>query len=213
MRRADLRPLAGCAAALGLLAALTAGVAWQMQQLLPAMARVQGARSQATTDEKQAAVQADLCNSSNAVSTGLRADFFTNDQWNGSPALTRMDRVIDFTGKQEWLIESPLHLKAVRWTGWVKAPISGRYRFHVDAPATLTVANTVFAAAGAALSAPSIDLSAGRFYPIVLEVQVPERSDFAVRLEWTAPHGQRYVVPKALLFQPSETRIGSGSAS
>ena len=50
-----------------------------------------------------------------------------------------------------------------------------------------------------------IDLVAGRYYPIYVSIDLLQPSFKGVRLEWTAPYGARYVVPKALLHLPTET--------
>jgi hypothetical protein len=48
-------------------------------------------------------------------------------------------------------------------------------------------------------------MAAGRFYPIQIELARSAAVEQALRLEWTAPHGARYVVPKALLFAPTDS--------
>ncbi|RYD88400.1 MAG: hypothetical protein EOP50_19160 [Sphingobacteriales bacterium] len=93
---------------------------------------------------------------------------------------------------------------SIRWRGWIKSPISGDYRFHADAPnMRILVARNVVAGTGAGAS-PSVHLAAGRFYPIEVSIGQVADQDTRIRLEWTAPHGARYVVPKALLHLPTE---------
>jgi hypothetical protein len=41
-------------------------------------------------------------------------------------------------------------------------------------------------------AAPDVELSAGRFYPILVEVDRIAAADARIRLEWTAPHGARF---------------------
>jgi len=121
--------------------------------------------------------------------------------------LTRIDGSIDFAASLDWpsdlLGQTP---KSVRWTGWVKAPMTGRYRFHFEpASAQVKVARQTVAGAGAAPEV-FLDLVAGRFYPVSAEVvAIDGESMPRFRLEWTAPHGARYVVPRALLNLPTDT--------
>ncbi len=59
---------------------------------------------------------------------GLKGDYFANDSLEGEPRLTRIDPNIDFN----WWNDAPLQDLdpinfGVRWTGYVKAPVSGEY--------------------------------------------------------------------------------------
>jgi hypothetical protein len=58
-----------------------------------------------------------------------------------------------------------------------------------------------------------VEMSAGRFYPVLIELKGlnPAAAQQRVRLEWTAPHGARYLIPRALLHQPTETSPASRS--
>jgi hypothetical protein len=127
--------------------------------------------------------------------------------------LVRTDPSIDFIG----VSDLPENLRAevpksIRWSGWVKAPTSGTYRFHV-APASVrvSVSRLVLETASSPEGAP-VDMAAGRFYPIVVEADGLSVSGLPVRLEWTAPHGARYVIPRALLNLPTETTSSSAIA-
>lgn len=51
-----------------------------------------------------------------------------------------------------------------------------------------------------------IELTAGCFYPITVEVQHLDRVGGRLRLEWTTPYGVRFAIPQALLFMPTEHR-------
>ena len=66
----------------------------------------------------------------------------------------------------------------------------------------------VFVAARQSLSGPDaardVELAAGRFYPILVELGRIAAADERIRLEWTAPHGARFLVPRALLYLPTE---------
>lgn len=161
--------------------------------------------SLAAAELKSSAERAELCSATNATGTGLRGEYFARDSRRGAPVLLRVDPTIDFDASLEW----PLRLAgqrpaSARWTGWVKPPLTGLYRFHVDqATARLVVARQLLVGDGAA-ARTTIEMAAGRFYPIALEVKTLDAISGRLQLEWTAPFGARYVVPRALLFVPNE---------
>jgi hypothetical protein len=97
----------------------------------------------------------------------------------------------------------------VRWQGWIRANLSGDYRFHINlAGATLKVAlHTLPQGSG---DATVVSLAAGRFYPVWCEAAtLPDVIPDRVRLEWTTPFGARYVIPRSLLHLPTE-QVGKG---
>jgi hypothetical protein len=149
--------------------------------------------------------RADICTAANAVGVGLRGEYFSEASLRGPASLVRVDSVVDFSPSMDWPTGIAARPASVRWSGWIKPPLSGRYRFHADAPnMKVLVARNLVAGVGAAPDG-IVDMAAGRFYPIEIIVSQITNSDARIRLEWTAPHGARYVVPKALLHLPSET--------
>lgn len=61
---------------------------------------------------------------------GLTGEYFTNTEWNGSPALTRVDARIQFTFDRGNAPPLPaVKDYSVRWSGYFVAPRSGDYRF------------------------------------------------------------------------------------
>jgi len=154
-----------------------------------------------------ASTVSDLCSARNAVGVGLRGEYFAKVEWQGVPLLSRTDPSIDFDASLDWPSHTPAP-RSVRWQGWVKAPISGTYRFHVEAaPARVSVARQDVVGGDRGQSLP-IELQAGRFYPITVEIaHLDARPRGPLMLEWTAPHGARYVVPRSLLFLPTETAM------
>lgn len=154
----------------------------------------------------RADARADMCSASNAVGVGLRGEYFAEQALRGAAMLVRVDDVIDFDQSIKWPTGDQAHTaSSVRWSGWIKPPLSGLYRFHADAPhMQIFLARDLVAGEGAA-PAHKVDLAAGRFYPIEILVSKLTDSPDRIRLEWTAPHGARFVVPKALLHLPTET--------
>lgn len=155
---------------------------------------------------RQAAERANICTAANAVGVGLRGEYFADADLRGPAVLVRVDDVVDFDASIRQHAETGAQkVSSVRWAGWIKSPISGQYRFHADAPGMkVLVARNVVAGADAPPDA-KVDMAAGRFYPVEVVVSQITDSPTRIRLEWTAPHGARYVVPRALLQLPTDT--------
>jgi hypothetical protein len=184
---------------------LLLGAALGAGSFLPARASPRsGDDTMASAELKRAAERADLCSASNATGAGLRGEYFAKAPPVSAPLLVRLDPTIDFDATLDW----PANLagrrpSAARWTGWVKPPYTGSYRFHVEQRAArVVVARQVLVDNGADMEA-TIHLDAGRFYPIDIDAGRLDALVGRLMLEWTAPHGARYVVPRALLFPPT----------
>lgn len=153
----------------------------------------------------RAAQRAELCSPLNASGTGLRGEYFARNFAMGVVLLVRTDSTIDFDDGFEW--PAPLvgaRPKSARWTGWIRPALAGSYRFHTNQEAaSLVVARQPLLGEEASATA-SIELNAGRYYPITLQINHIAAMKGRLRLEWTAPHGARYLIPRALMFLPSE---------
>lgn len=158
----------------------------------------------AEAERASAERQAGLCSSANAAGVGLRGEYFAEERWQGGALLIRIDDCIDFDASLDWPAEHARHPpRSVRWSGWIKPPISGRYRFHADmADARVLVSRHTLSGPGAM---PDIEMTAGRFHPIVVELAQVSAATTRFRLEWTPPHGARFVVPRPLLYMPTES--------
>jgi len=146
-----------------------------------------------------------MCSSASVAGVGLLGEYYVSERWVGRPVLTRTDGAIDFDASLDWPAqEHPQRPRSVRWTGWIKPPLTGRYRFHADVPGTRILVSRQLVAGGDAQG--GIELAAGRFYPITVELSeiAGLGSEARLRLEWTAPHGARFVVPRALLYMPTD---------
>lgn len=67
------------------------------------------------------------------LETGLKAEYFNNVTLEGTPIITRIDKSIDFN----WTLFSPdpkinLDFYSVKWTGFLKAPQSGKFKIGLD---------------------------------------------------------------------------------
>ena len=97
----------------------------------------------------------------------MRGEYFARENALGKLLLTRTDLVVDFDSSFEWpasnVGQKP---ESVRWTGWIKPPFTGRYKFHIEQPvAKLVVAQQTMLRTSLSTSTTgeSIDLAAGRF--------------------------------------------------
>jgi len=165
------------------------------------------AASRDGTDASLSQFRANLCSDTNASGVGLRGEYFARADWQGPAIATRTDPTLDFVPSSNWPPAGQNgRAGSVRWTGWVKALVPGRYKFELEgAPdARITVAREqVF---GPAVSGEkSVELPPGRYSPIVVELASLANTNGPVRLLWTTPYGVRFVVPRALLYMPSDT--------
>jgi len=181
-----------------------------MRQDVPGDSFVAHPTGEAVDPELQrAAERGSLCSNSNPTGVGLRGEYFAKEKFQGAPLLVRTDAGIDFDSNFDWRAESggSQAPKSVRWTGWVRPPVTGRYRFHVQAEgATITVARKLLTGSNDPSDA-YVELHAGRYAPVMIEMsQVPVGAE-RIRFEWTTPYGARFVVPRALLFTPTESVI------
>jgi hypothetical protein len=154
-----------------------------------------------------------LCTSANARGVGLRGEYFARSGFLGGTLLARTDSTIDFDSSLGWPSDHATEMpKSARWTGWVRAPITGRYKFHVEPHDALVTISRVRVAGNTSSADASLELIAGRFYPISVEVDRIDPLNSSIRLEWTAPHGARFIIPRSLLNPPTDTVSSSPRA-
>lgn len=128
-----------------------------------------------------------------ANKTGLTAAYYTAPNFEGEPAFTRVDPVVNFV----WKGVSPLNGQwggafAVRWTGFLVPPVSGIYRLGVNGYTRyslylddeLVVEHQNFH--HPIIRTKEVDLEAGRLYRLRLDY-VNRDLDPQVRLLWSVP--------------------------
>ena len=164
-----------------------------------------------SADLRQAAQRLEMCSAKNVAGVGLRGEYFASQRDQRSALLVRVDPTIDFSPDLDWPASNvSARPRFARWSGWIKPPMSGRYRFHFPVPGgRVSVSQQALVGQNVAADA-SIELAAGRFYPVQVELdlEVAVRPEGLIQLEWTAPHGARYLIPRSLLYLPSETAAG-----
>lgn len=148
-------------------------------------------------------------------SPGLRGEYFADIAMQGQPEMTRTDETVNFN----WGYGAPLkeHYDrfAVRWTGTLKPPRSGTYRFHsvFDDGLLLRIGETTLIDRRGVVEArdnmqtadATIELEAGRAYPIIVEY-FDSISLAQVQLGWDIP-GQDSVAEAAELARNSDVAI------
>jgi PA14 domain len=160
-------------------------------------------------DAGEAARLSAVCSEANAIGTGLRAEYVEAGAAGGNPAtVVKTDPTIDFGSRDEMTHQAGVRrIGSVRWTGWIKAHVTGDYAFDGGAAnARIYVSNLQLA--GSPQARPKIALAAGRYYPIRIEYDATESLPTGIRLQWTVPYGAHYVVPRQMLFLPKETVAG-----
>jgi hypothetical protein len=141
-----------------------------------------------------------LCSASNSAGIGLIAEYFASDEFRNPPMFSRIDGPV-FLDPSEFF--SDRRPTAVRWRGWIKPPLSGEYSFHMKhSHIEIKISQAVVTESARGHLEP-VTLSAGRYYPIYVEAKKISSITEGIGLEWTAPHGMRFIIPKSLLYTPS----------
>jgi PA14 domain len=192
------KALYGAVAAL-VIATLAAG-AWQWK------AKAQQVRAADAAPARWSASPTDLCTARNAIGVGLLGEYFRDANLGGQALFSRLDSVIDFApGLELPRDQATQSVGSVRWSGWVKAPLTGKYLFHLDGADARVLVSQRLVLGLPDREVKPMEMVAGRFYPVQIELRgLGHGTDRRVRLEWTAPHGARYLIPRALLHQPTE---------
>ena len=156
--------------------------------------------------------------SAGTAGTGLRGQYYDNstvasyplaDPFTLSPVLTRTDAAVSF----DWGRNAPASAVnvdnfSVKWTGLVKAPVSGSYTFTVTADdgvrLFLNGAKVIdgWKSESARIYSYTTTLTAGTLYDI--ELQYYEQGGVAVcRLQWNYPGQSTQDIPQSQLYPSS----------
>jgi hypothetical protein len=151
-------------------------------------------------EEMLAAQREQVCSSRNKVGTGLRGQYFSVKGCAGDPRVTRLDGPVELEGATDW---PSGEIRSIRWHGWVRAPLPGQYLFHMDGQAADVTIGRVLVLERTAAQAVSIKFAAGRYYPVDVRVEARSPASLRARLSWTAPHGIKFLIPRASLYPPT----------
>jgi PA14 domain len=141
-----------------------------------------------------------LCSAVNKSGVGLRGQYFLAKRCEGQPLVTRIDGPIELMDRSDWPAD---RIRSVRWQGWVRPPLPGKYLFHVEGKGVeVMVARQRAVDPLTALQQP-IEFVAGRYYPIEIRIDALASASVPLRLSWTAPHGLKFLVPRASMYPPT----------
>lgn len=164
------------------------------------------------SDLGDAARLSTLCSSANAIGVGLQGEYFATENWLGRPSAVRTDTTVEFDTPSTLSNACGLeHIGSVRWTGWIKAHVAGRFRFDGGSPQVRIFVSNIILSGPQTTSASNIQLSAGRYYPVRVEVNRISSGQQPIYLRWTVPYGAHYVIPRQLLFLPTDSVARPGA--
>ena len=157
--------------------------------------------------------------------TGLRGEYYNDgndavypleDPFTGSPVLTRTDASVDFNwGRNSPASEVSSDYFSVKWSGQVRAPVSGSYTFTVTADDGVRLflnGELVIDAWQDQDATPysyTTTLTSGTLYNIELHY-FEKAGDATCQLEWSYPGQGLQTIPRGQLFPTSSTTPGTG---
>ena len=183
------------------------------------------ASTTATMPQRNASLTATYSASGGTTGTGLRGQYYNDgsgaayplvNPFTGSPALTRTDGTVDFDWGPNSAGSSSVNSDnfSVKWTGQVKAPVSGSYTFRVTADDGVRLfLNGAKVIDGWKDQSPTTytyttTLAAGTLYNI--ELHYYEHGDGAVcRLHWSYPGQPDQAIPQSQLSPPAGQTTGT----
>lgn len=151
-------------------------------------------------EEILAAQREQVCSSRNKAGAGLRGQYFSVAGCAGDPRVTRLDGPVELEGTPDWPIGE---IRSIRWQGWVRPPLPGRYFFHMDGQAADVTIGRVLVLERTSTQSVPIEFAAGRYYPVDVRVEARNPASLRARLSWTAPHGIKFLIPRASLYPPT----------
>lgn len=153
--------------------------------------------------------------------TGLKAEFWNNTTFTGSPVVTRTDATVNYAWRHNGSPAAGINTDnfASRWTGSVEPRHSEKYTFRTVSDDTvrlwidgqLIIGNTT--PHGPELNEGSITLVAGRRYDIRLE-HTENGGEAHMKLFWSSPNTAAQIVPAGQLRPtPGNTHIFNNTSA
>ncbi|WP_275560198.1 alpha-L-fucosidase [Streptomyces sp. 5-6(2022)] len=155
-------------------------------------------------------IEADIATPAPAAAgtgTGLKAEFWTNTTFTGTPAVTRTDPTINYLWRYEGSPAPSIGTDnfSSRWTGKIQPRYSETYTFTTISDDTVRLwINGQLIIDNTTPHLPtwnqgSINLTAGQLYDIKLE-QTENGGEAAAKLIWTSPNTPKQAVPRTQLY-------------
>ena len=136
------------------------------------------------------------------ITTGLVGQYFDNETWSGTPAVARIDPVVDFPNP----FQPPPPLGndhfSVRWTGALVPPATGSYTLivqHDDGFALYLNGIPLMSDGGYSTHSTTVTLDAGIPYHIRLDYFANQYDQTCI-FRWIPPGGSEEVVPTESLY-------------
>ncbi|MEV6522882.1 alpha-L-fucosidase [Longispora sp. NPDC051575] len=139
--------------------------------------------------------------------TGLTARFWANTTFSGTPAVTRVDRGVNYNWREDGSPAPgiPTDNFSGRWTGFVEPRFTEKYTFATLSDDTVKlwvdgrplVDNTT--PHGATVDKGSVTLTAGQRYAITME-HTENGGEATAKLFWSSPNTPQQIVPASQLY-------------
>lgn len=150
-------------------------------------------------------VRGEMCSGRNLKGTGVRMDVFASSDLTVAPIQTGLVPVLDLNVTPSAPVVPG---QTVRWSGWVKAPATGKQRFHLPAGVVgqLAVSKVLVLGTAAPADAVGMDFEEARFYPFTLAVTVGREATEAGTwlLSWSQGSQPAQPVTRGYLFPPTD---------
>lgn len=155
-------------------------------------------------DRGEPARLASLCSAGNPTGVGLRGEYFSRQGAVGAADIVRTDTTVDFDSPGQFpVLPGGMAVQSARWTGWIKAHVSGKFKFDGGGPGVVVRVSEQVISRTTPGAIEAIELKAGRYSPIRIDFNRSRDADTPIRLRWTAPYGAEYLVPRQMLFLPT----------
>ncbi|WP_205303893.1 alpha-L-fucosidase [Nonomuraea montanisoli] len=162
-------------------------------------------------------IEADITTSAPTAAgtgTGLKAEFWNNNSFSGTPAVIRTDATVNYLWRYGGSPDSSIGTDnfSSRWTGKIQPRLSETYKFATISDDTiklwvnghLIINNTTPHIPST--NEGSIDLAAGQVYDIKLE-HTENGGEAAVKLMWSSPNTPLQMVPQQQLYPPGTANV------
>lgn len=145
-----------------------------------------------------------------STAIGLTGDYFTDKNF-GTRLFRRTDPVINMLTKADFQRSTTVELNnnfSVRWTGRIKAPVSGKYAFYVKSDDGFRLfldgvnVKSNWSIHDVTTDTVYVNLVAGEFYTVRMDYY-QEGGNTVATLEWSYPSQSRTVIPQKYLYPPA----------